>query len=100
MGCNGIRVDDRSTATRDHCPYPALGIEDCELQRSTRRTVEFLDVCLLLCEVTTKGRRPDLGYMLLGYWITENVMQAYHGRSTVSRDTLTLGYGTGSVVDS
>ena len=66
MGCNGIRVDDRGTTARDHGPYPALGIEDGELERSTRRTIELLDVRLLLREVTTERRRPDLNYMLLG----------------------------------
>jgi hypothetical protein len=66
MGCNGIRVDDRGTTARDHGPYPALGIEDGELERSTCRTIELLDVRLLLREVTTERRRPDLNYMLLG----------------------------------
>ena len=60
VGCNGVRVDDRSTTTCDHCPYPTLGIEDGKLKRSTSRTVELLDVGLLLCEVTAEGRRPDL----------------------------------------
>jgi hypothetical protein len=66
MGCNGIRVDDRGTAARNHGPYPALRVEDGELERSARRTVEFLDVRLILREITTKRCRPDLDYILLG----------------------------------
>jgi hypothetical protein len=66
MGCNGIRVDDRCATVRNHGPYPALRVEEGEPERSARQTVEFLDGRLILREITTKRRRPDLDYMLLG----------------------------------
>ena len=60
VGSNGIGVDDRRATTSDHGPDAALGIEDGELKRRARRSIELLDVCLLLREVTAKRRRPDL----------------------------------------
>jgi len=62
MRSNSIRINDGSTTSGDHCPYPTLRIEDSELKRSTSRTIELLDVSLFLCEITTEGRWPDLKF--------------------------------------
>lgn len=60
MSSDGIRVDDGSTTTSNHGPDTTLGVKDSELQRSTSRTIKFLDVRLLLGQVTTERSWPDL----------------------------------------
>ena len=94
VGRNSIGVHHRGTTTSDHGPYAAFGVENGELKRRTGRAIKLLDVCFLLCEVATKRRRPDLRIRLLGNGFrVECQVQAYHGRSTVSRDALALGQG-------
>lgn len=70
---NGVRVDNGGTTTGNHGPDSALGVEDSELEGSTGRGVEFLDVSLFLGQVTTERSGPD------------------HGRPTVGLDTSATG---------
>lgn len=66
---NGVGVDNRGTTTGNHGPDSALRIKNSELEGSTGRGVEFLDVSLFLGQVTTERSGPD------------------HGRSAVSLDS-------------
>ena len=60
VGSNGVRVDDGSITTGDHCPDASFGVQDSEFEGSTSGAVELLDVSLFLGQVTTKGGGPDL----------------------------------------
>ena len=64
VGSDSIGVDDGGTTTGDHGPDTTFRVEDSELERCTRRSIELLDVRLLLCEVTTEGGGPDLRRVL------------------------------------
>ena len=58
---DGVRVDDRRTTTSYHGPDTTGGVQHGELERSTGRCVELLDVCLLLGQVTTERCGPNHG---------------------------------------
>lgn len=58
---NGVGVDNRGTTTGNHGPDSALRIKNSELEGSTGRGVEFLDVSLFLGQVTTERSGPDHG---------------------------------------
>jgi hypothetical protein len=60
VGSNGIGVNDGSATTGNHGPDAAFRVEDSQFERGTGRTVEFLDVCLFLGQITTERRGPDL----------------------------------------
>ena len=52
-------VHDRRATTCNHSPNTAVGVKHGKLERCTSAAVEFLNVGLLLCQVTTPWRRPD-----------------------------------------
>jgi len=60
VGSNSVRVDNGGTTTSNHGPDTALGVQDGELEGSTSRGIELLDVSFLLGQITTEGCRPDL----------------------------------------
>lgn len=63
---NGVGVDNGGTTTGNHGPDSTLRIKDSELERSTGRGVELLDVSLFLGQVTTERSGPDHGGPTVG----------------------------------
>eukprot|EP00162_Nutomonas_longa_P015564 comp22351_c0_seq1/m.53907 comp22351_c0_seq1/g.53907 ORF comp22351_c0_seq1/g.53907 comp22351_c0_seq1/m.53907 type:complete len:450 (-) comp22351_c0_seq1:335-1684(-) len=55
--CDGVCVDHGRAAAGNHGPDAALWVEHGELERSAGLFVERGDVCLLLCDDASKGRR-------------------------------------------
>jgi hypothetical protein len=46
-------VHDRRAAAGNHSPDTAIRFEHSEFERSAGASIEFLDISLLLCQVTT-----------------------------------------------
>jgi hypothetical protein len=80
--CNGVSVDNGSTATSDKSPHATGGVEDGQLERSTSLGVHLSNVCLLLAHLTTE-RRGEV-----------------HGRASINRDLAILGSTGGSAESS
>lgn len=54
---NGIGINNTSTTTGHHRPYPAISVQDGELQRSTALCVQIGNVGLFRIGITSEWRR-------------------------------------------
>jgi hypothetical protein len=56
VGSDGVGVDDGGTTTGNHGLDTALGVDDRQFERGTSGTVELLDICFFLGQISTERR--------------------------------------------